>query len=64
MKEISKHRFAWAPAATPPDYWHIGFPTTQEAADINKKAAEMHERKRLLIAREANKPGGKYKKKL
>ncbi|EJD53362.1 hypothetical protein AURDEDRAFT_111009 [Auricularia subglabra TFB-10046 SS5] len=61
--EISKHRHAWAPAETPPDYWHIGFPTTQEVNDINKKAARMHEQKMLHVAAEASKPGGKYKKK-
>ncbi|KAJ3558624.1 hypothetical protein NM688_g807 [Phlebia brevispora] len=44
--DISKHRRQWAAPKTPPGYWDIGFPDTQEAADINKRAEVMHKRKR------------------
>ena len=50
---ISRHRHVWAPPATPPDYWTIEFPDTQKAAEINKKAADMHTNKRRRIEREA-----------
>lgn len=29
-KGISRHRNAWARAKTPPEYWNIGFPDTQD----------------------------------
>ncbi|KZV94083.1 hypothetical protein EXIGLDRAFT_612130, partial [Exidia glandulosa HHB12029] len=51
--EISRHRHQWAPAETPPDYWHIGFPTTQEVEEINRKAAIIHEQKLVNVAAEA-----------
>ncbi|PAV22350.1 DNA repair endonuclease SAE2 ctip carboxy-terminal [Pyrrhoderma noxium] len=59
-KKISRHRYKWSPPRTPPDYWNIGFPTTQEAEDINRRAEEMHEEKRRRIEAEADKVGGKY----
>lgn len=52
-KKISRHRYKWTPPRTPPDYWNIGFPTTQEAEDINRRAEEMHEEKRRRIEAEA-----------
>ncbi|KAF7319869.1 SAE2 domain-containing protein [Mycena kentingensis (nom. inval.)] len=42
---ISRHREEWAQGTTPPNYWDIGFPTTQEADSINAKAKKMHEQK-------------------
>ncbi|KAJ7495967.1 DNA repair protein endonuclease SAE2/CtIP C-terminus-domain-containing protein [Mycena galericulata] len=59
---ISRHRHQWARAQTPPAYWSIGFPSTQDAADINQKAREMHQQKEMLIQEEANRDGGRYKK--
>ncbi|KAL5518978.1 hypothetical protein ACEPAH_661 [Sanghuangporus vaninii] len=59
-KRISRHRYQWSPAKTPPDYWNIGFPTTQEAAEINRRAAEIHADKRRRIEKEANIAGGRY----
>lgn len=53
MHEISRHRHQWEPASTPPSYWNIGFPDTQEAAAINKRAQEMHEQKRAKVDMEA-----------
>ncbi|EJD03991.1 uncharacterized protein FOMMEDRAFT_106370 [Fomitiporia mediterranea MF3/22] len=52
-QQISRHRHQWSPAKTPPDYWNIGFPTTQEAADINRRAADMHAQKRRRVEEEA-----------
>ena len=52
-QEISRHRQHWARAATPPGYWNIGFPDTQEVAEMNAEAQRMHERKRALVAVEA-----------
>ncbi|KAJ6587206.1 hypothetical protein DFH09DRAFT_1142886 [Mycena vulgaris] len=59
---ISRHRHQWAPTSTPPSYWSIGFPSTQEAKDINEKAREMHEDKKRNVQKEANRDGGRYKK--
>ncbi|KDQ07354.1 hypothetical protein BOTBODRAFT_611361 [Botryobasidium botryosum FD-172 SS1] len=61
-KEISRHRHYWAPPTTPPGFWNIGFPSTQEVEEINRQAKEMHEKKREWMEREANKPDGKYRK--
>jgi len=61
-KDISKHRHNWERASTPPGYWNIGFPSTQEASDINQQANEMHRRKMELVEQEANKSDGRYKK--
>ncbi|KLO13662.1 hypothetical protein SCHPADRAFT_997197 [Schizopora paradoxa] len=57
---ISRHRHVWAPPATPPDYWTIDFPDTQKAAEINKKAADMHVNKRRRIEREAQSKNGRF----
>ncbi|KAF8139497.1 hypothetical protein K438DRAFT_1879854 [Mycena galopus ATCC 62051] len=59
---ISRHRYHWAPASTPPSYWSIGFPNTQEVNSINEKAREMHQQKQKLVQDEANKNSGRYKK--
>src|SRR5215471_1118169 len=40
---ISRHRHHWSPPRTPPGYWKIGFPDTQEVAVINEKARQMHQ---------------------
>ncbi|TFK31532.1 DNA repair protein endonuclease SAE2/CtIP C-terminus-domain-containing protein [Crucibulum laeve] len=50
---ISRHRHTWARAATPPGYWNIGFPNTQEVGDINEKAVEMHRRKQVEVEKMA-----------
>ncbi|KAJ7629885.1 hypothetical protein B0H17DRAFT_1109384 [Mycena rosella] len=59
---ISRHRHQWARASTPPSYWSIGFPTTQEANDINEKARLMHQEKKRNVREEADRDGGRYKK--
>ncbi|KAJ7456431.1 hypothetical protein FB451DRAFT_1407141 [Mycena latifolia] len=63
LKAISRHRHNWARASTPPSYWHIGFPTTQEAENINEKAARMHSQKRRDVEAEAESGGRYYKTK-
>ena len=50
---ISRHRAHWARGETPPRYWDIGFPDTQEVAAMNAEAARMHERKRARVAEDA-----------
>lgn len=61
-QEISRHRHHWERPTTPPGYWNIGFPTTQEAEQINEEAREMHRKKREHIEAEAQKENGRYKK--
>ncbi|KAG9012376.1 hypothetical protein FRB93_001799 [Tulasnella sp. JGI-2019a] len=62
-RDISRHRHDWAPAGTPPDYWQIGFPTTQQIESINRRADAHYDAKRDRIARDANNPDSRYKKK-
>jgi hypothetical protein len=52
-QQISRHRHHWSPPRTPPGYWNIGFPDTQEVARINKRAGEMHRQKLFGITMEA-----------
>ncbi|KAJ7217745.1 DNA repair protein endonuclease SAE2/CtIP C-terminus-domain-containing protein [Mycena pura] len=61
---ISRHRHRWARATTPPSYWNIGFPSTQEVVSINDKAREMHQHKQILVQEEADLDGSRYHKKL
>ena len=53
MQEISRHRHNWAPPSTPPKYWSIGFPDTQEVEEINREADEINEAKKTKIETEA-----------
>ncbi|KAG6910336.1 hypothetical protein DXG01_011404 [Tephrocybe rancida] len=59
---ISRHRHHWERPKTPPGYWNIGFPDTQEADDINERAKEMHRRKRHEVEAAARKEDGKYRR--
>jgi len=52
------------PPNTPPDYWAIGFPDTQQVADINRRAKDMKTAKRKFIEDEASKEDGRYKRKI
>lgn len=52
-KEISKHRQQWAAPKTPPGYWDISFPDTQQVAEINRKAAEMEAEKEQTVEEQA-----------
>ncbi|KAH0582201.1 hypothetical protein J132_04152 [Termitomyces sp. J132] len=49
---ISRHRHHWERPKTPPGYWNIGFPDTQEAEEINEMAREMHRKKKEEVERE------------
>ncbi len=60
---ISRHRHTWERAKTPPGYWDIGFPTTQEVGDINEKAKQMQRKKLEEIATESGRLDGKYRRK-
>ena len=59
---ISRHRQQWARAKTPPGYWEIGFPSTQEVTDMNARAREMHRDKLRAVEAEARKDGGRYRR--
>ncbi|KAH7340865.1 hypothetical protein B0J17DRAFT_653099 [Rhizoctonia solani] len=59
---ISRHRHKWVPASTPPDYWNIGFPDTQQVQEINRRAGELHNQKRTAVEQEASREGGRYRK--
>jgi hypothetical protein len=63
QQAISRHRQTWARAKTPPGYWEIGFPNTQEVGDINRKAKEMEKKKKMEIENESNRNGGRYRRK-
>ena len=63
QKAISRHRQTWARAKTPPGYWEIGFPNTQEVGYINNRAKEMEKKKKMEIENESNRDGGRYRKK-
>jgi hypothetical protein len=62
QKAISRHRHHWARANTPPGYWEIGFPDTQEVGDINEEARKMHEQKRADVDAAASREGGRYRR--
>ncbi|KAF8343960.1 DNA repair protein endonuclease SAE2/CtIP C-terminus-domain-containing protein [Cantharellus anzutake] len=53
QQEVSRHRHNWAPPSTPPDYWTIGFPDTQQTKEINERARQMRAEKRKLIEEDA-----------
>jgi hypothetical protein len=61
-QEISRHRYQWRAPEDPPAYWNIGFPDTQEVADINRRAEEMHAEKERMVEIEASKPNGKFRR--
>lgn len=61
-KAISRHRQNWERAKTPPGYWDIGFPDTQEVGNINEKARAMHKRKKDDVEREAAMENGRYRR--
>ncbi|KAF9520589.1 hypothetical protein BS47DRAFT_1370393 [Hydnum rufescens UP504] len=63
-QHISRHRHKWIPPATPPDYWKIGFPDTQQTKDINQRAREIRAAKMKRVEEiPGNKADGRYRKK-
>jgi hypothetical protein len=61
-KAVSRHRHHWPRARTPPGYWDIGFPDTQEAAKINERAKEMHRKKRVEVEVSVRNGEGRYRR--
>lgn len=55
--------FQWKRPPTPPGYWAIGFPSTQNVAEQNQKADMMVKEKEAQIRREAAHRDSKWKKK-
>jgi hypothetical protein len=53
QNRISRHREVWRKPPTPPDYWKIGFPSTQDVARVNEQADEMARKRDAEIRREA-----------
>jgi len=53
QNRISRHREVWRKPPTPPDYWKIGFPSTQDVERVNEQADEMERRRQAEIRREA-----------
>ncbi|KAI5480961.1 retinoblastoma-binding protein 8 [Pseudohyphozyma bogoriensis] len=60
VQEASRHRYQQRPDPSPPDFWQMGFPTTQKVEEINKKAALNREETRLYRESEAE-MGGRYR---
>ncbi|TXT04417.1 uncharacterized protein COLE_07236 [Cutaneotrichosporon oleaginosum] len=53
QKRVSRHREVWRRPPTPPDFWKIAFPTTQEVEDVNRRADEMTAAREAEVRREA-----------
>ena len=53
IHQISRHRDQGERPRTPPGYWNIGFPDTQQAAAINEAARSMHREKMAMVESEA-----------
>lgn len=53
LNKVSRHREDWVKPPTPPGYWKIGFPTTQEVEEQNRKADEMARERDEKIRKEA-----------
>ncbi|WWC94927.1 hypothetical protein V866_001779 [Kwoniella sp. B9012] len=50
---VSRHRETWVRPPTPPGYWKIGFPSTQDVREQNEQADKMMKEKEERIRREA-----------
>ncbi|WWC91750.1 uncharacterized protein L201_006697 [Kwoniella dendrophila CBS 6074] len=50
---VSRHRETWIRPPTPPGYWKIGFPSTQDVEEQNQQADRMLEEKEERIRKEA-----------
>ncbi|ORY33395.1 DNA repair protein endonuclease SAE2/CtIP C-terminus-domain-containing protein [Naematelia encephala] len=64
QNQVSRHRDTWQKPPTPPGYWHIGFPTTQDVVEQNRKADEMIAEKEAQVKKDAARKDGKWKKKV
>ncbi|OCF44665.1 hypothetical protein I317_01552 [Kwoniella heveanensis CBS 569] len=52
QNRVSRHRETWTKPPTPPGYWKIGFPSTQDVLEQNEKADQMIADKEAKIRRE------------
>ncbi len=53
QNRVSRHREVWRRPPTPPDYWKIAFPTTQEVESVNRRADEMTAAREAEVRRQA-----------
>lgn len=60
---VSRHRETWQRPATPPDFWKIGFPSTQDVEAVNAKADEMVREREEEVRREAARKDSKWRRK-
>ncbi|WVW86214.1 hypothetical protein I302_108256 [Kwoniella bestiolae CBS 10118] len=60
---VSRHRETWIRPPTPPGYWKIGFPSSQDVREQNREADRMLREKEERIRREAQQKDGKWRKK-
>ncbi|CAH7685712.1 expressed protein [Phakopsora pachyrhizi] len=58
---ISRHRHFNPPPPTPPHYWQLGFPDTQQVDAINERAAELQQQKIKKMEAQACDGKGPYK---
>ncbi|KAH9826402.1 DNA repair protein endonuclease SAE2/CtIP C-terminus [Teratosphaeria destructans] len=56
-----KHRHAFQRHSTPPGFWRVDMPTTQETAEDRAKASQMVRNRIEERWREAHRPGGRWK---
>jgi hypothetical protein len=59
-KESGKHREAYERRRTPPGFWRVDFPTTQEQQEDRQKAEEQEKTIVQERWREAQRRGGKW----
>ncbi|MBW0464620.1 hypothetical protein O181_004335 [Austropuccinia psidii MF-1] len=59
--QISRHRHFNPPPQTPPCYWQLGFPDTQQVEEINKQAEENKRLKLAKLEAQAKEGIGAYK---
>lgn len=60
---VSRHRETWQRAPTPPDFWKIGFPSTQDVEAMNAKADEMTREREEEVRRQAARKDSKWRRK-
>ncbi|WVR07639.1 hypothetical protein IAU60_004681 [Kwoniella sp. DSM 27419] len=63
QNKVSRHRETWVKPPTPPGYWQIGFPSTQDVAEQNERADQMNAEKEARLRREVMQKDSKWRKK-
>ncbi|WWD19677.1 hypothetical protein CI109_104139 [Kwoniella shandongensis] len=63
QNKVSRHRETWTKPRTPPGYWKIGFPNTQDVAEQNQVADKMMREKEERMRREVLQRDSKWRKK-